>query len=512
VKTVIGKLFIRLHSYLEKYPVQIFFSLMILSIADRVNTLLRFSFQYIDSDQTVLWNVTKDMANGRWYAPCFYGQAYNPNIEALLAAPLVKTGIDVYIALPIVTSVLTLTPFFILAFFLKKKSGPLAGCWPLLVLLCMPSEYGMLTGMPRGFVTGVFFAVPALCLILINKRRWDFTASILLGIAFYANPNSVLLLPLAIPYVLEAGSFKKRIPAFLAGGILGLIPLALNAWFYKQHPGYIVHPSPAGSFSVEAFGHIIANLESYLKPVSPITGWLMLVFMILITVQLKKSGHKNYFTGAIFMFMLLFISFFSDKVADGRDSIYFSGGRMLLVFPFIALFFTLWTLKSMNKIQVNFLFICIVLTATLKLGFKFAFIGSDAAYEQKSTDYTVVGISTVDALRSECKLLKEFGNPDLIVSSSPNSHDQLVVYGCGCLVENFPPTLLSSYERRKWQRDPVMDKVYKNVLIFGNEKAANDSIDRSQVSILKEDSLKHWILMENNRSTKELLKVMNIKN
>jgi len=64
--------------------------LLILVFADRTNTLIHFTFKYTDCDQAVMWLGAKEIMQGKFHEPCFYGQSYNPMIESLFAVPLLS--------------------------------------------------------------------------------------------------------------------------------------------------------------------------------------------------------------------------------------------------------------------------------------------------------------------------------------------------------------------------------------------------------------------------------------
>jgi len=68
-----------------------------------------------------MWHALKDFANGHFYEPRFYGQAYNTMLESLIAVPLFIAGIEANFALPIITSLLAIFPFVLISFFFYKK-------------------------------------------------------------------------------------------------------------------------------------------------------------------------------------------------------------------------------------------------------------------------------------------------------------------------------------------------------------------------------------------------------
>jgi hypothetical protein len=72
-------------------------------------------FRYTDEDQTCMWYAAHDLLRGRIAEPAFYGQDYNSCLEGFLAAPLIAMHVPYNIACPLVTVMLGLLPFLLLA-------------------------------------------------------------------------------------------------------------------------------------------------------------------------------------------------------------------------------------------------------------------------------------------------------------------------------------------------------------------------------------------------------------
>src|SRR5687767_13455783 len=102
-------------AFLKRKSVLLFYFLFLLVITERMIVLLKFGFVYTDSDQTIQWLGLKEYSQGIFHEPRFYGQAYNSMLEALFAVPFYKMGVPAHIILPIITSLLALLPYFIIA-------------------------------------------------------------------------------------------------------------------------------------------------------------------------------------------------------------------------------------------------------------------------------------------------------------------------------------------------------------------------------------------------------------
>lgn len=495
----------------------LFFVLLTLVIIDRSNTLLRFSFIYTDSDQTILWLASKDMLAGKFYGLCFYGQNYNPLIEPLLALPFVKAGLSYPVALPIATTIINICPFIFMAFYFKKKMGIVYGFLPLIIILLLSPEYGMLSSMPRGFVTGICFGTVGLLLLWQNQKKYDIIGSLLLTFSLFANPNSILLFPLALPILYNKNNpFKKRIGYLIIGGIVGFIPQLINSWYYSNHSEFIVHSSPSMALSPHSFVYVITHLSIYFDLITPLFwrfGWVSLLMVIWIGWKLKKNGQTIRFYTVLILMIVLVFSFFANKVSDGRDSVYFSGTRMFLAYPVILLFILGWYFEVLNAkkriITIGVLMVLAFVSFSVKLSTFNYFVHQQI----KTKDFTVVGTTKVDDLKITCKNILLFGNNnvDLVVANSANSSDQLITYGCGCLMDDFPPTLQPNYDRRTWLLPELLNGTYNKVLIHGEETKVWDSTNYNGLNIIAENKEKHWILLENTIPTKVLLLEMNIR-
>ena len=220
----------------------VFIVLMVKVLLDRINTFFRFSIIYTDSDQTVLWQVSKDLMNGIFHGPCFYGQSYNPIIEPLFSLPFLLIGMEYSTALPLTTILMSTFPFVLLSIYLFRKVDPLVGTIPLIILLLLSLEFGMLTSISRGFVTGLFFAIPGFVLMAFHSTLLSrFIGGLLFGVGVYANPNCILLLPLLLSFTtsFKESFWKMFIPAIL-GFCIGAFLIVINAWYYNLNPDLVI--------------------------------------------------------------------------------------------------------------------------------------------------------------------------------------------------------------------------------------------------------------------------------
>ena len=285
---------------------RLFYALSAMVLLEKLLVFFFFSIQYTDSDQTLLWQVATDLSNGIFHEPCFYGQSYGPNIEPLLAVPFMKLGMPVYTALPLVTILLSTTPFFLLAIYFKRKTNTQTALIPLLVCLLLPIEYSLLTAIPRGFVGGIFFvSLGIFCWKYFRNNASLFFAGLFIGLGLYGNLNSALLLPLILPSIHWNKKFLLRAaPFFGIGFSIGLVPFYLNYQFYKTHPELLIHAAPSVKLSWNSFVETILRFNNYFDQVSPFFwrfGFIsLLLFPLAIYFLWKKKRPLKVGPSALF--------------------------------------------------------------------------------------------------------------------------------------------------------------------------------------------------------------------
>src|SRR6187551_3355709 len=147
----------KVSSFLNRNKI-VFLLLSGLVLADRILLLINFSFRYTGSDDLIFWQAATDYMHGIFHEPYFYGQDYNFMLESVFAIPLLALGIPHYIALPVSSAFISLFPFFFFARILYKRNYLIESFVFLVIPLLLPIEYGILTSVTRGFVSGLFFS------------------------------------------------------------------------------------------------------------------------------------------------------------------------------------------------------------------------------------------------------------------------------------------------------------------------------------------------------------------
>ena len=497
----------------------VFIVLMVMVLLDRINTFFRFSIIYTDSDQTVLWQVSKDLMNGIFHGPCFYGQSYNPIIEPLFSLPFLLIGMEYSTALPLTTILMSTFPFVLLSIYLFRKVDPLVGTIPLIILLLLSLEFGMLTSISRGFVTGLFFAIPGLVLMAFHSTLLSrFIGGLLFGVGVYANPNCLLLLPLLLSFTtsFKESFWKMFIPAIL-GFCIGAFLIVINAWYYNLNPDLVIHDSPSLKTSLSSFLKVIGRMDNYFDFVSPIfwrAGWLVLAIFIIVGIRTWRHGYmKNSIT--IFTSLIIIIaSFFFSKVSDGTNSVFFSGSRIYLAYPFIIIFILVFLIKTLNEAKKRLFYTSLITLSLIAFTVKIVAFNMLLNRALRGSAYSVVQVIKVKELNNICENMLSFSDNkiDLVLANSPHAQDQIITYGCQCLIDEFPTTFQPLYERRTWLFPNTLDSIYSNILIYGNRPRSWDQINIKNLNIVNSDTTKKWILINNNLETQDLLATMNIMN
>jgi hypothetical protein len=472
----------------------------------RYQVLLLFGFEFADSDEAIMWNGLTNYADGKFHEPRFYGQAYNTMLEALLAVPLYKLGIPHYKSLAIVTSLLTLFPYFLLASFTYKKKSPFAALLVLSVPLLMPNEYHLLSSLSRGFVSGIFIAsFGMIALFYLDKKPAYFLLAFSSFLAYSISANSVLI---SLPCLFYVFLHNRKNLAFFTYTALGLsLGFAIQSLidsFYSLHPYYELH-SYQLHYSFELLWKGLNSLSDFLNQVSPIFwkhAYLWPILLLLIgNILLWKRNTKLGLTLLFIPFLLIGVLGIS-KVHDGSDSIFFSLGRMYLGLPILISIIAALLIKT----RFNYLFFLIPLSLSL---YNSTALKASIIENTKQDKNHVVTIAKIDYILNECEGINEVcsaNQVDLLVVVDHYLYD-FINYGCPACEEDFPKTLFPRYERRTWRLLEDEANVYESILFVDLSTQLDQKFSFIE-PIAKNQNL--YLCKNNKLPTIELLNKMNI--
>ena len=401
--------------------------------------------------------MVKDYSHGIVHEPFFYGQDYNFPLEAWAAVPGYWAGLPPHIILPIISLLFSLTPFFIILHLLYKKEQYASGVLILICLCTLSLKYDLMSGIPRGFVQGLFTASLALLFMQGLTYFKTFIIGFLLAIAFVFNPNSLFLSVCILFIIWYKNKVNLRltyIVIFLTGvAVAYCINWQLNH-FYTLHPSHNLHHKDPLQYHLSDLARI-GELDALWTGLSPLF-WNFAIINLLIFITFiiyffkQKKKILGWFTA--FIFLMLLASVALSKCADGSMSFLFPYARFYLSIPIIYALL-LW-LNYSNAIQAprikpKLLF----LIPLLGLGYTiYKTTSLDIFLEKQLAIDAGVQCMKVEALKTKCSTIQgkmRAKQVNLLVNAD---RDDKVAYGCPCLWNNDSfLTLNPEYERRTWR-------------------------------------------------------------
>ncbi|MGQ0829461.1 MAG: hypothetical protein ACT4ON_13820 [Bacteroidota bacterium] len=471
--------------------------------------LNNFAFKYTDNDQTIMWLGLKNYSSGLFYEPRFYGQAYNSMLEAFLAVPLYKFGIPVYKSLPIITSVLTLIPYFIISLLVFLKKSAKISFLIISIPLLLPIEYSFITSLPRGFVTGIFVSVLGCIGLFYSKSKASFLFSSFFAVLGYTiNSNSILIsIPCLIYLFLENSKNKHYYLFSLIGLAVGFTIHFSVDYFYVLNPHYNLHRFQT-SFSIQNLILSLNTLDIHFNDVTPIfwkSGFLVLfMFLIISILLLNEKAYKKAVVVALIPFIVI-STLGINKVHDGTHSVFYSYSRMYLSIPMLLGI----SLSFLNNITYpKFLYLYLLIPAVYFV-YNINNLNTSIESSTKLTPGLAVGVIETSKLTDECNYLKTICDSCkiqlIIISNHWNS--AFYAYGCPSCIGEFPNTLNPNYERRTWRLIEDENKIYRRILIIDIEKKL-----ASEFNFIKKigDKEGFFIIENNSVGTKHLLDSLGI--
>jgi len=432
-----------------------FFALLALAL-DRLNILALFHFHWVDDDQAVLWHAASDLAQGIFREPRFYGQNYSTWLESLVATPAIYLGVPHAVALPLASASLALLPFVLLVLVcLRRGAIELAlGC--LLVALCLPFQYAIISCMPRGFVPGIAIAAVALGIASLRSTATrEFAIGALSALAVSANPNAAPLSVAVLVYVLARAWSESHLPRLLYPALGASLALAFHFWiqsFYRRNPDYAAHPPIKIHISFSAFEESLEGLANYTRYFSPVADFpvvlpvFLVLGLLLLMFRFSSRAHAfSYLAGLLTLVSALAL----EKVQDGSSSIYQPWARMFLGAPI------LWA-WGLSTVQVRFPkrtphLLCVLVVGIISLRL---LRGPEAISEIVLAPEHQVQASRVERIKRECdriRLLSKENDAEIVIFGV-HAVTKILNYACPALWHLAgPETLFPPFERRTWK-------------------------------------------------------------
>ncbi|PBQ31829.1 hypothetical protein CNR22_08630 [Sphingobacteriaceae bacterium] len=488
-----------------------FVLLILVILLTRVLIFFKVNLPCIDSDQPFMWAGVKDYSEGKFYEPRFYGQDYNTFLEALFAVPLYWLKVPVYYALPIATHFLSLFPFLFTAFYLffhqRKENALLV----LAVLLCLPLGYDIMSGIPRGFVSGLFFSSFFVISILNPQNlKWLFINSTLALTGYFVNPNSVLVsIPLLFYFFLMNYKNSKYYVVSLAA-LLWFIPLYfIFDYFYKIHPEYVVLDLHY-NFTTAFFWDILKHLDRHFAHVNFFVeekAISVLCVLLLIAIALFKENKRAFYALLCFLVVIL-LSFFSAKTKDGVVWPFYSYSRIFLGIPLFIAFASLMIHLRSRIIALSIIVVSLGFSAYKFFDFDRA-LDCHTKHVEKWNGVHLMSINSVfESLNFFKKKCKENKTEHFLISNTFWLCTYMN-YGGAVIMKDFPSTEETAAERRYWVREGNKDKVFEKFIFLSAKFDFDKRLSGTEKFTLKRLDDYGLFLVENNKvSNKDFLSLV----
>lgn len=456
-----------------------YFIVLAAVLFDRGALTVRFGWERVGSDDAIFWNVAADIAKGDLHEPFLYGQNYNPALESLLAVPLLWCGMSPFKAFPIITSLLALLPFLAFGYYHMRRREFAQAVIITGVPLLLPVEFGLMTTISRGFVTGiaVLAALPTVLSIRSAVVR-DVTLGTLLSFAVAINPNALVPgVPLFVHYALSSRTPVRSALRSMLGAIPPMIALFLAMRFYAMDPDRIIHRLDDWRlvFYWKGLPIGLQQLDRHFSWTTPVwwpTGHVIIwmVLGVLITALIRRNRALACALGS--MLVLILFSFGFTKVHDGFEHPIFPFSRMFLALPLVLS----WALarSSFSPRMGRLVLAGMLVAAPLYTAIKWH--GSPAIITRWMQDQEALPVKEIDS-RS---IQRDLASLRAIIADRPVDlmiflrepalhHSMLLAYGAAAVDPGLPPTLFMGKDRRIWRRREETTAVRTNVLIIGGD-------------------------------------------
>lgn len=502
---------------------RIYFVVLAFVIIDRIFLLTQFGFKFVGSDDMIFWQGAHDYMHGEFHTPYFYGQDYNFMLESVIAVPFLLLNIPYYQALPLSTTILSIFPFFIFSYTLYRRGYLSESLFFISLPLFLPIEYGILTTMTRGFISGLFFC-GFLVFPLLNptkKSSWIISAT-MISAAYIFNPNSLVFsFPVAV-YMLLC-NFKQL--SFYLISVLSALPILLIEHFAKDycdaHPNLMVHHALMLEYKTDLLFGSFKELDVYFSFFSPLiwfAGWLVLVAILLIGISLMKRDPKKAFSlilGVLFILFTLGINKIHDHIGT---IIFLSSKRMYICIPLLTGLAFFWQRKWIVVNNDHFK-IAMMSTVICTVCIKLSILDSVIDRHTKEKNYGAISIRKVDDVRCECARIKDTlavhpASLVMFVASWKYQLNSSVMefynYGCPLLEKDFPKTMMNIYERRDWVFLKESKAVAKNILFYNSDIDFNIIWNMKNCKILSDQDPKMFLIYNNTLPTDSLFRFLKL--
>lgn len=463
----------------------------------RMQIYLNVSLDFVDSDQPFMWAGAIDYSRGIFHEPRFYGQNYNSFFEGLVAVPFIWLGLPVYKALPIATQCIFLFPFLFSSIFLFTKGQRANALLVLVCLIGMTTGFDIMTSIPRGFVTGIFFSsFFVVSFFNPNDFKMLMLNGVMLLLGYYINPNSVLISAPFLAYLFQF-HYKQKKFYWVVLGMMVLFVLLYFAfdYFYQVNPSYVIY-GYEHDFSFKYFLENLSHLNQafiYISYFKEGQAWIVLACFFILAFILMKENKKAFYAFIVFLGFVL-IAFFSGKSRDGAEWPWYAYSRVFICIPATLFLFT-----SIVKIKENGM---LVLLITAVLGFAgYKLITFDTKLKRLTNEKLWNGVHLVpmSTTLKAVQLYKEYCKKeevDFLLISNGFWLNTYLDYGGPAIDKSFPRTLETRAERRYWQREALNTQIIEK-FVFISTLYNLETFPKSQFKLKKLDDYGLYLVYDN---------------
>lgn len=498
----------------------ILYCLGALVIIIKIITLTEFGFQYTGSDDLIFWLTTIDYSNGIFHEPFFYGQDYNYAFESIVSIPLVLIGVPIYIALPIMSSLVGVFPFFLFSIILFRNGYSINSYIFLLIPLTLPIEYDIITSITRGFTSGLFFC-SFLIFPLLNPstRRSFIILGLSVSIGYIINPNSLIF---SFPVYLYLLFINYNKPAFYIIGLVTSIPVLfiqyVSKQFYVNYPDFLIHSMWTLNYDFDRMIEGIYHLDKffrYLTPIFWLGNWIVILAITILGIIVIKTNWKkglSILLSIVFIVILLGV----NKINDDIGVIFLSSTRMFLAIPlFLGLAF-FWTKSNfVNEKKWQLVILTIAISVFLV---KVSSYSSVLNKHTEKTNYGPIAIIKLDDLIDDCAELKQITTKydvDFVVFIASHERNepsmQFYNYGCSVIDKSTFSSIMNVYERRTWVFQQEKNNVRKKLLLFNQDLDQIEEYSKVLDLEVVNRNPNLILLKNNNKTLMELSKIFGFK-
>jgi hypothetical protein len=455
----------------------IFWSLMVLTIIDRGVLLGVFAFHYTCTDDVVIWSAALDYGRGFFPEPYFYGQDYGPMLEALVAAPFTRFGIPLNILLPLVTALLAVAPYWSFAFWHRRHQKPVLACLFLAIPLLLPGEYGLLTSLTRGFVTGI--GVLAFLPWVMDVRgvllRSLLSGSVL-SVACFVNPNALPFVAAFMVWQLLSAPFTLRgLLCFCLGTVPAVVAQTLAQAYCSAHPERMKNVLFDWRMDLHAEGiaEAFSRLDYHFAWLTPVIWpYGQIIGEALVVLFIVHAWERNWPIAAALLtaLVLIVLSFGFAKVHQADHNVFYSYSRMFLALPLLFC----WALAALDAqvLRSPVVARCLLAASILTLTLKSALL-RDTLQVQLAGINPVVQEVLIEDLRADAAELGSLCEEHqvgllMLLPERSNIRPQFRAMAHPVLDERIPATYRVGEDNQYWVREAYADSIVRNVLIAGS--------------------------------------------